>query len=106
VDHVMYHLDGPGALQHLDTLLSLPNLHGIQWVPGSGEAGPAHPKWRPLLRRIIAAGKRVHVGAAPEEIEELLSDIPADGLFISTWCASEGEARELLRKAEVWARPR
>ena len=73
-------------------------------VPGAGEVSPAHPKWRPLLKRIIAAGKRVHLGVAPEEIEELLSDVPADGLFISTWCASEGEARELLWRVEGWAR--
>jgi hypothetical protein len=36
VDHRIYHLDGRGALHHLDTLLALPELHAIQWVPGRG----------------------------------------------------------------------
>lgn len=102
-DHVIYHLDGAGALQHVDTLLALPRLHAIQWVPGAGEEGPAHPKWRPLLRRIIKAGKRVHVSVAPQEVQDLLADLPADGLAIATGCRSEEEARELLRRARQWS---
>jgi hypothetical protein len=105
-DHVIYHLDGPGALQHVETLLELPRLHAIQWVPGAGEDGPAHPKWRPLLRRIIQAGKRVHISVAPQEVEALLAELPADGLAIATGCRSEEEARELLRKAERWSHAR
>ena len=31
-----YHLDGPGQLPHLDYLLSIPELKGIQCVPGDG----------------------------------------------------------------------
>lgn len=104
LDHVIYHLDGPGALQHLETLLSLPRLHAIQWVPGAGNESAAHPRWRPLLRRIISAGVRLHMGVAPEEIEPLLAEIPARGLFLQTGCGSEEEARELLRKVERWSR--
>lgn len=36
--NAFYHLDGVGQLPHLDSLLSLPNLQGIQWVPGEGRA--------------------------------------------------------------------
>ena len=36
VDHRIYHLDGPGAIPHLERLLSIPELQTIQWVPGAG----------------------------------------------------------------------
>jgi len=66
----LFHLDGPGALRHLDALLEVPEIAGIQWVYGSGAPSAAH--WIPVLKRIQDAGKCVHVGIRPEEI-----DIPA-----------------------------
>ncbi len=32
----IYHLDGPGALRHLDSLLSIRELNAVQWVYGAG----------------------------------------------------------------------
>jgi 5-methyltetrahydrofolate--homocysteine methyltransferase len=55
MDYPLYHLDGTGALKHLDMLLSLPKLRGIQWIPGDGQ--PHADKWTDVLRRIRAAGK-------------------------------------------------
>jgi len=103
MDGVIYHLDGPGALQHVETLLTLPNLRAIQWVPGSGEDVQAHPKWRPLLRRIIEAGKAVHLSVSPSEIEGLIADLPPEGLYLQVGCGSEREARELLADVERWS---
>jgi len=45
----IFHLDGPGALRHLPTLLDLPELHGLQWVYGAGN-GPA-ARWVDVYRR-------------------------------------------------------
>jgi hypothetical protein len=103
LDGAIYHLDGPGALQHLPTLLGLPNLRAIQWVPGAGEEAQAHPKWRPLLKRIIAAGKAVHLSVSPADIEGLLEDLPPEGLYLQVGCGSESEARELLADVERWS---
>jgi hypothetical protein len=104
LDAVIYHLDGPEALQHVDTILQMPNLRAIQWVPGSGWESAAHPRWRGLLKRITAAGVGLHLSVAPGEIESLLADIPAEGLFLQTGVGSEQEARDLLRNAERWSR--
>ena len=38
-ERTVYHLDGPGAIRHLDSLLALPRLTAIQWVPGAGAPG-------------------------------------------------------------------
>jgi hypothetical protein len=104
VDRVIYHLDGPEALQHVDTLLQMPNLRAIQWVPGSGAESAAHPRWRALLKRITSAGIGLHLAVAPGEIEGLLADLPADGLYLQTGVGSEQEARDLMRSVEGWAR--
>ncbi len=63
LEHGFYHLDGKGQLPHLDMMLSLPRLRGIQWIPGAG-APPPH-RWLDVLRRIKAAGKlcQVYVSA-------------------------------------------
>ena len=56
LDGAFYHLDGKGQLPHLDMLLELEGLHGIQWVPGDGPMpNPAH--WPQVLSRILRAGR-------------------------------------------------
>jgi 5-methyltetrahydrofolate--homocysteine methyltransferase len=52
-----YHLDGVGQLPHLDSLLAIPELKGIQWVPGDGK--PPCANWPDVYRRIRSAGKLV-----------------------------------------------
>ena len=94
VDHRIYHLDGPGAFQHLDTLLDLPELQAIQWVPGAGHTEVT--QWIPLIQRIQSKGKGVQVGASPQEIEPLLREVRPEGLLIRTGCKTEEEARRLL----------
>jgi hypothetical protein len=54
VDHRYYHLDGTVALHHLDGLLSVPEIHAIQWIPDAGHE--AILEWVPLIRRIRALG--------------------------------------------------
>ncbi|MFC1960034.1 hypothetical protein ACFLYO_04945 [Chloroflexota bacterium] len=54
-----YHLDGQGQLPHLDMLLSIPNMRGIQWQPGDGQ--PLVDGWLDVLRRIREAGKLCQV---------------------------------------------
>ena len=57
--HAFYHLDGVGQLPHLDSLLSIPELVGIQWIPGAGQAHIT--EWPEVFRKIRAAGKLVQI---------------------------------------------
>ena len=50
LDQSLYHLDGPDAIVHLDSLLNIPKLGGIQWGPGAASSSMLH--WIPLLKRI------------------------------------------------------
>ena len=58
--NTFYHLDGPGQLNHLDSLLGIEGLKGLRWDPGEGNAD--EDVWLEVYRRIRAAGKLVQVG--------------------------------------------
>ena len=58
-DYAFYHLDGKGQVKHLDMLLSIERLRGIQWIPGDG--APPPEEWLPLLKRIRDGGKLCQV---------------------------------------------
>lgn len=53
--HSVYHLDGIGQLPHLDSLLQIPDIRAIQWVPGDGK--PSQEEWPEVWRKIHQAGK-------------------------------------------------
>jgi len=100
VDHAAYHLDGPAAIVHLDLLLSIPELHAIQWVPGDGQPGLGDPCWLPLYRRILAAGRSLLLLGLPAvDVRPVLEAIGAKGVCISTMAASPEEADALVRES-------
>ena len=106
LDHTIYHWDGPGQIPHLDHLLGIAELDGIQWTPGEGNPDLADPVWFPLYRRILDAGKRlVLLGMAPGAIEGFLRQIPHQGVLITSWASSPEEADALVRNAELRCRP-
>ena len=95
-EYPMYHLDGAGALSHLDTLLGIEELRAIQWVPGAGHEEVA--QWYDLIRRILAGGKSVEVFARPDAIDDLVKNVGTRGLLIATHVASQEEAERLLER--------
>ncbi|MFC1736000.1 hypothetical protein ACFL1X_07770 [Candidatus Hydrogenedentota bacterium] len=60
--HAFYHMDGPGQLSHLDHLLSIEGLDGIQWIPGAGAPGCEH--WSDVYKSINESGKRIQLGGS------------------------------------------
>jgi hypothetical protein len=77
MEHAFYHLDGKGQLVHVDALLSLPRLRGIQWVPGYGK--PPCEQWLPLLNKIHAAGKLCQVTVSPEGAMTIVRELGGKG---------------------------
>jgi len=69
LDHSVMHYDGPRALIHLEDVLAIETLDGIQWTPGDGV--PPMVEWLDLLKRIQAAGKSVWLWATMEEIKQV-----------------------------------
>jgi 5-methyltetrahydrofolate--homocysteine methyltransferase len=101
LDWSIYHWDGPGQVPHLDLLLDIPELTGIQWTPGAGNPGVGSPQWYPLYQRIQAKGKRlVLLGMEAHEIEPLFNAIAPAGVLMGLAAKSEDEARQVLALTE------
>lgn len=99
LDNSIYHLDGEGELPHLDMLLSISELDGIQWVPGAGNYPVDSPEWFPLYRRIQSSGKNlVLLEVSKENVEKLVKELSPKGLLIATTCSSQKEAEELMER--------
>ncbi len=81
IEYPLYHLDGPSAICHLDSLLTIPNLRAVQWVPGAGEEEIT--QWYGLIRRILASGKSAQVFCTPEELAPLIDAVGPDRLLVT-----------------------
>lgn len=77
LDHGFYHLDGKGQIAHLDHLLSLPRLRGVQWIPGEG--APPPEEWLPLLKRIRDGGKLCQLYVTAEGARKIVKEIGGRG---------------------------
>lgn len=66
LDHPFYHLDGVGQLPHLDSLLEIEELDGVQWVPGAGTRPPS--EWPEVYRKIRDAGKLIQMVGSAEQV--------------------------------------
>jgi hypothetical protein len=62
-------------------LLSIPNLHGIQWIPGAGKPPPS--EWPEVLDRIRSAGKLVQVYVTPEEARKIVRRHGGKGFYLA-----------------------
>ena len=100
VERTVYHLDGPDAVRHLDSLLELPNLTAIQWIQGAGEKPTV--EWIPLLKRIQDGGKLCSAYCEMHEVETLLRELRPEELLLVTTCPTEEEARSLIDKLDAW----
>ena len=92
-----YHLDGVGQLAHLDLLLEIDDLDGVQWIPGSGQPQGVH--WAETCRKIAAAGKKMQV--LDLETVDLMAGEGHGGKIV--WCTgtaagTEDQARAALRR--------
>ena len=96
MEYPMYHLDGKGAIAHLDALLEIKNLKAIQWEPGAGNREVT--QWYDLIKKILAAGKSVQVFAEPEEIDDLVKTVGTKGLLITLRDIDNKTARKITGK--------
>jgi 5-methyltetrahydrofolate--homocysteine methyltransferase len=97
LDHAVHHFDGIGAFRHVPALLDLP-IQAYQILPGAGKPSPLH--YLDTLQLVQKSGKNLHITIPPDEVEAALELLSARGLFISTSCETEAQARELLKMAE------
>lgn len=100
-----YHLDGVGQLPHVESLLSIEALDGVQWVPGDGHG--TCRDWIDLYRRIHEQGKRLQILYG--DLADFRAVVDAlgttRGMQMKTFKAPMADREEILRHLEALGVP-
>ena len=103
IDYTLYHLDGVGAMHHLDALLEIEELDAIQWTPGVGEPQGGSPKWYDLYKKILSHGKSIMAcWVKLDELRPLLDNIGGEGVHIEMDFHNEHEVEQALKIIEEY----
>jgi 5-methyltetrahydrofolate--homocysteine methyltransferase len=104
-DAVEYHLDGPGALVHLERLCAMDKLDVVQWVSGAGWG--EQQDWSDLFRRIDSLGKGMWLGGEdPRRVMEFWREFRTSKLCFRARVQTRQEAERLLADMEKTTRRR
>ena len=96
LDHCIYHLDGPGALPHLDDILAIKKIDAIQWVSGAGQK-PMH-EWLDVLKKCQKAGKGLQIHDLDcEQAKQLHRELDPAGVVYCVSAKSADEVEDLAR---------
>ena len=97
--YAFYHLDGVGQLHHLDLLLSIPELKGIQWIPGAGQKPCG--EWPEVYEKIRRAGKLVQFLGSLDEFDRIVDRLGSAKGFVLWAIPVEPKDRDrTLRRLE------
>lgn len=97
LDKVFYHLDGVGQLAHLDLLLEIEGLGGVQWIPGEGK--PAQDEWPEVQRKIIDSGRNIHMTGDFKKLERVAGQVGGTkGIILSPVWGDINEETEMAKK--------
>ena len=104
LDRSMFHLDGPDALRHLDSILTYEKLQGLQWTYGAGN-GPA-ARWIDVYQKCQQAGKCIEVKAYDvEDAITITENLKPEGVWLKVTKQefTVDEAKDFLKRIERWA---
>jgi hypothetical protein len=97
----LYHLDGPGALQHLDSLLAIDSLNAIQWIYGEGNGRTSD--WLDIYHRCQRAGKGIQLTIACDELDTIIGNLRPEGVWLRVnGVETQNVADQILGKVEKW----
>ena len=98
----IFHVDGKGVARHLDAILSVPQVHALQWVQGVGDDLPIM-QWLPFLKELQARNVPTIVDLNKVELDVFMAEMKPHGLFL--WIATDNEEEELeiLNRVAHWA---
>jgi len=96
----IYHLDGPAALRHLDSLLAIDELNAIQWVYGAGHGRASD--WLGIYRRCQDAGKGIQLFIEPSELDLITTNLRPEGVWMSVNASTREEADAVLHAIAKW----
>lgn len=110
-DCVLYHLDGPDAIRHVDALMEIEEIDALQWT--SGDAGPdgTLEDWEVIYDKVRKAGKSLWIKVYSGEFEDWIKNVDrlvqkygSKGMFFMFPEMSMEQAETLLAYAdEHWS---
>ncbi|HPN84032.1 MAG TPA: hypothetical protein PK821_01730 [Victivallales bacterium] len=107
-DRRIYHLDGPDATRHLDSVLGIEEIDALQWSPGVGHELVGDEKWFPMYDKARDCNKSLWLWlygypsnnemiAAADRLVKRYGD---KGIYIIFQTMSKPEADALMKHAE------
>jgi hypothetical protein len=100
-DRSIYHLDGPGALRHLDSILSIPELDALQWIPGV--AVEEYSRWVKVYQQAQSCGKGIQVNCRVSELELIMQTLNPRGLYLNlTGVTDHQMGLDIIKTLEKW----
>ena len=101
--HNIFHVDGKGVANHIDLILSVPEVQAIQWVQGMADDYPIM-QHLDFIKYVQSKGRGVIVDLAKEDLDEYMEKMSPEKTFL--WIATESEEEELdiIRRVTEWSR--
>ncbi|KAA3657464.1 MAG: hypothetical protein DWQ04_28030 [Chloroflexi bacterium] len=100
--HNIFHVDGKGVARHLDAILSVPEVHAVQWVQGVGNDLPIM-QWVPFIKKLQAKNVPLIVDLHKSEVDAFICEMEPQGLFLWVATDNEDEEKNLLKRIAKWA---
>jgi hypothetical protein len=101
MEATIYHLDGPDALRHLESLLEIKKLNAIQWVYGAGHGRASD--WLDVYKKCQAAGKALQIEIEPDELETMLENLKPEGVNLGINNVTDSDTADaLIKRLEKW----
>ena len=100
--HNIFHMDGKGVARHLNAILSVPEVHAIQWVQGVGDDYPIM-QWVPFIKKLQANHIPVIVDLSPRELEGFMQVMDPHGLFLWVATVSEDQEIDIVKRLNHWS---
>ena len=75
LDHVLYHLDGPDAIKHMDALMEIEEIDALQWT--SGDHGPdgTLEDWYEIYDKARRAGKSLWIKVYSGNVDDWIRNV-------------------------------
>jgi len=99
--HNVFHVDGKGVARHLEAILSVPQIHALQWVQGVGDDLPIM-QWVPFLKDLQARDVPLVVDLNQKELDSFMDEMSPKGLFLWIATANEEEELDILKRVAKW----
>ena len=94
----IFHLDGIGALKHLDRLLQMKKLKGIQWVYGVAQPSGMH--WIEEYKKIQAVGKCIELPCEMKDVIPLCEVLDPRGVRFNCSIPDKESGEAIIRDME------